>query len=717
LFSEEPNYALDRVLVQFTRQKESECLLSEAKVALVKSICGGTIEHEYGIVPGLTLVKLPKGQAVEDSLESLNTADGILYAEPDYIYRTASIPNDSYFTQLWGLHNTGQTGGTSDADIDAPEAWDIKTDADEIIIAVLDTGVYYTHPDLSANMWTNPGEIPGNGIDDDKNGYVDDVYGWNFFHENNNTLDEDGHGTRCAGIIGAVGNNAQGVTGICWNIKIMGLKITFLGSDEWTFYVSNAIQGIEYAINKEAKVLNASWGAYDYSQSLKDAIDAANTAGVLFVAAAGNECNNNDFNGLYPASYNCDNIISVMASDAYDRRSIWPEYPASSNWGPNSVDLAAPGTDIYTPGLGGTYYYMDGTSAATPYVAGAAALVWATNPTLSHLQVKKIILDTVDVIPALQNDPNYGRLCLTAGRLNLYKAVREALKWKIFKMTDDVNDNSCRKPGDEITYIISYANPPIGDANYLGTLNDVNFIDYLSGDVDFVTSSGDWTYDSNSRTVKWDIGTIEPNESGSVTLTVKAKSFIEECNVITNRCEVKTGDWTTHWLYERTPLCCASNSRPSNGAEGALYLDEPQDINLVWCKGLFAADVNGHDIYFGTDFDEVSRAASSWPVAKDANDPNVHKGRQSSTKWLAKGLIPETTYYWRVDEVNDYGPAPGIWPGAVGDLSDDGLVDLNDLNILCQQWLTDGPDAVSSQSIIPTASLISKTWPNLPMTG
>jgi subtilisin family serine protease len=584
------------------------------------------------------------------------------------------------------LNNTGQIFGTPDADIDAPEAWDLKTNASNIIIALLDTGVDRNHPDLSSNLWVNQVEADGNtGIDDDNNGYIDDIYGWDFNDNDNNPDDYQGHGTHCAGIIGAIGNNGLGVTGVCWNVKIMNLKIFPNNSEEG--FISGAISAIEYGVNNGARVLNNSWGGGPFSQSLKDAIEEVNSMGVLFVAAAGNDGLNTDYDPLYPACYNIDNIISVMASDAYDRGAWF------SNYGPNSVDLAAPGVSIYSCLPGEGYGYMDGTSMSTPYVAGAAALVWAMNSSFGHLQVKDIILKTVDHPYGIEHDIRFGRLCLTGGRLNLYNALQEALREKIFKKTDDVNDSSCIVAGDEITYILSYVNPPIGDPNYVGSFTDVNIIDYLPQDVEFNSASVGLSYDSNSRTVFWHIGTISPGDNNFVTMKVKVKDNILGCGAIVNCCEVKTGESFLCRFYERTSLCCASGQKPGNGLAGVIYIGEPCDINLVWCKGLFAADVNGQDVYFGTDFDEVSRANSFWTVAKGPNDPNVHKGKQSSTKWLAKGLIPYTTYYWRVDEVNDNGPAPGIWPSAIGDLNDDGLVDLNDLNILCQQWLTDGPDA------------------------
>jgi subtilisin family serine protease len=229
-------------------------------------------------------------------------------------------PNDPGYGEMWGLHNWGQTGGTLDTDIDAPEAWDITTGDGDIVVAVIDSGIDLNHPDLSANIWTNPGEIPGNGIDDDGNGYIDDVHGWDFSSNDNNPSDDigvcGGHGTHTSGTIGAVGDNGIGVTGINWDVKIMPLKtakqilIFFCGLED-----ADIIKAIEYAAMNGARVSNNSYGGGFYNQAVFNTIRASKH---LFVAAAGNESNNNDVNPSYPASYDLDNIISVAATDHND---------------------------------------------------------------------------------------------------------------------------------------------------------------------------------------------------------------------------------------------------------------------------------------------------------------------------------------------------------------------------------------------------------------
>ena len=344
--------------------------------------------------------------SVEEALNLIKDDPRIEYAEPNYIIHLAAVPNDTYFHLLWGMHNTGQTFGTVDADIDAEKAWDIST-GDSVIIGVLDTGVDIAHIDLQDNIWTNPGEIPDNSIDDDSNGYVDDVHGWDFPWNDNSPNDNNGHGTHVSGTIAAVGNNGIGVTGICWSAKIMALKISEGGS------ISGAISALEYAIKMAAKLTSNSWGIYYHSQPLKDAIDSSGAHGMLCIAAAANEKTDNDITPFYPSSYDLENIIAVAATNHNDTLAPF------SNWGLTSVDLGAPGAHIYSTVPGDAYGYWSGTSMATPHVAGVAALIWSKYPSLTHLQVKERIMNTVDPLPGLAGK------CVTGGRLNAFRAIAE----------------------------------------------------------------------------------------------------------------------------------------------------------------------------------------------------------------------------------------------------------------------------------------------------
>ncbi|MCX5638998.1 MAG: S8 family serine peptidase, partial [Planctomycetota bacterium] len=229
-------------------------------------VSGATVHKECDrAVAGLAVVKLPEGTTVVDALIWFNRSANVLYAEPNYKYKFLVVPNDPNFRRQWALNNTGQTGGTRDADIDAPEAWDIQTGSSDIIVAVIDSGVDYRHPDLAGNMWTNTGEVGGiSGYDDDDNGYVDDVYGYDFLNDDNDPADDLFHGTHCAGVIGADTDNAKGVAGVCWDVSIMALKV----GDSNGVDLDAAIEAIGYAAAMGARVINASWGGYNDSQGL-----------------------------------------------------------------------------------------------------------------------------------------------------------------------------------------------------------------------------------------------------------------------------------------------------------------------------------------------------------------------------------------------------------------------------------------------------------------
>jgi subtilisin family serine protease len=355
-----------------------------SKVELVSAASSDGINHAY--------------------LKELIARGDVEYAEENgLLFANSTVPNDSRYNELWGLHNTGQNSGTPNIDIDAPEAWDYTQGSNTVVVGIIDTGVNYNHPDLSANMWTNPGEIAGNGIDDDSNGIVDDVHGANFVSDNGNPNDDNGHGSHCAGTIGGRGNNGVGVAGVNWQVKIMALK--FLSSNG-SGYTSDAIAAIEYAIAMKnrgvnIRVLNNSWGGGSFSQSLRDAISASNNAGILFVAAAGNEANDNNSSPSYPASYNVANVISVAAVDRNGNLASF------SNYGNTSVDLGAPGVSILSTVLGSNYSSFSGTSMAAPHVSGVAALVLSREPSLSLVDLKSRLLTTVKPLSTLNGLVRY----------------------------------------------------------------------------------------------------------------------------------------------------------------------------------------------------------------------------------------------------------------------------------------------------------------------
>jgi subtilisin family serine protease len=408
-------YKPGELIVRFASKADGKLRSLTEKNQILSSLGGGNIKCDFTIVPGLSVIELPADMTVEEALLTFNEANGILYAQPNYeLNALSTFPDDPRFDELWGMHNMGQTGGMVDADIDAPEAWDIATGSSEIVVAVIDTGVDYTHPDLAANMWVNEAEFNGiPGQDDDENGYVDDIYGYDFRNNDADPMDDHYHGTHCAGTIGAVGNNSEGVAGVCWNVRIMALKFLSSGGSGWT---SDAILCVEYSVLMGANLSSNSWGGGGYNQGLKDAIDAAGADGMLFVAAAGNDGANNDVYPHYPSSYDCESLIAVLATDSDDERSVHPGWWAS-NYGLQTVDIGAPGSSILSCEPGGQYGHHSGTSMATPHVAGACALVWSMNPAMSNGEIKDILLRTVD--------PTLPELCVSEGRLNLYSAILE----------------------------------------------------------------------------------------------------------------------------------------------------------------------------------------------------------------------------------------------------------------------------------------------------
>ncbi|RLC36131.1 hypothetical protein DRH27_05690 [Candidatus Falkowbacteria bacterium] len=374
------------------------------------------------------------GSKISDCLNEYNNKAEVEYTEPNYLYRAAVIPSDTYYKNQWYLDK-----------IEAPQAWDIARESPEIIIAVIDSGVQINHPDLAGNIWQNSKEIAGNSMDDDKNGFIDDINGWDFV---NNTSDpgpkfspgftQDGilHGTIVAGVAAGYGNNGIGISGVAWQAKIMPLKVL---DDKGEGNTLNVIKAIDYAILNKADIINLSFVGEGFSRSLEDAIRRAYIAGIIIIAAAGNdqgdgEGNDMDKIPMYPACHDGNPgenmVIGVAASDPLDQKAIF------SSYGFNCVDIVAPGqsifsTSVYSP-VNNTddisfskYYegYWSGTSMAAPIVSGAVALIETINPRLSQSEIINVLFNNTDDINRL--NPDYlGRL--GAGRINVYKSVKAA---------------------------------------------------------------------------------------------------------------------------------------------------------------------------------------------------------------------------------------------------------------------------------------------------
>ncbi|MCB9100053.1 MAG: S8 family serine peptidase [Anaerolineales bacterium] len=401
-------------------------------------------------------LKLPPNLTVNEVIPQIESSPLVEYVTPNGLYYLDVTPNDPQGSQLWGLHNFGQSGGTVDADIDALEAWDITTGSNEVVIAVIDSGAQLNHPDLAANLWTNPGEIPNNGIDDDNNGFVDDVHGWDFSSNDNDPSPVGGacggHGTHTAGTIGAVGNNGVGVTGVNWNVKLMPLKaFSIVFGSFCSASDADLIAAVDYYTLMGVRISSNSYGGGGFNLAMQDAIRASNS---VFVAAAGNEGSNNDSTPQYPSNYDLDNIISVAATDRNDNRASF------SNYGINTVDLGAPGVDILSTLPNSKYGNLSGTSMATPHVAGVAGLLLAQDPDLTVYEVKWRILNGVD---------NIGLPVVTGGRLNAFNTLQFGLSQPTVAVDVTPLGSTVVTPGETILIKVTVTNN--GQSSIDGTFN------------------------------------------------------------------------------------------------------------------------------------------------------------------------------------------------------------------------------------------------------
>lgn len=389
----------------------------QAEFSELESQIGLKAITTFALVPGLRLYQFDPAHDVLDIVRSLQEHATVVYAEPNFIYR-AAIPkasvNDPEFGRQWALENNGQTGGKVDADINAPLMWNTQKGSRAIVVGIIDTGVDYNHPDLAGNIWNNPGEISGNGRDDDLNGYIDDIHGINAIRNNGNPMDDNVHGTHVAGTIGAVGNNSLGVVGVAQQVTIIGCKFLSGGGSG---SAADALKCMDYFAALRSRVnnpvnlvaTNNSWGGGGSSQSMLDAIRAHERKGILFIAAAGNESSNNDVTDSFPANYRVSNMISVAATDHKDLLASF------SNYGKQTVHVAAPGVKILSTVLAGKYGELSGTSMATPHVTGLAAVIASDNRDLDYVGIKNLILAGAQPIPAATNTTISGRRIRGAG--------------------------------------------------------------------------------------------------------------------------------------------------------------------------------------------------------------------------------------------------------------------------------------------------------------
>ena len=401
-------YAPDSVLVKFKPSANA------SQKARARGLVNAASRRGYGIVKNLEKLKLKPNQSVSRAVNRLSRLPFVEYAEPDYLVQAAT--NDQYYGLVYAIENTGQsingTTGVADADMDVVEAWSIQTGDPNLIIAVIDEGVQWDHPDLANNMWRNPGEFAGNGIDDDGNGFVDDVYGYDFYSNDGDPMDEGGHGTHVAGTICADTNNSIGIAGVVHQCKIMALR--FLGPQGGS--TSDGIASLDYAVQMGATISNNSWGGGGFSQALYDSIAAARDADHIFLAAAGNGGSdgigdNNDSGPHYPSNYNLPNVVSVAATDNRD------QIAGFSNYGAVSVDIGAPGVDIASTYINDGYIWNSGTSMATPNVTGVVALIRSEFPSWNYQQVIDHLYATARPAASMQGVTTTGGIANAAAAM------------------------------------------------------------------------------------------------------------------------------------------------------------------------------------------------------------------------------------------------------------------------------------------------------------
>ncbi|MCL2912492.1 S8 family serine peptidase [Shewanella corallii] len=618
-----PEYAKDSLLVMY---KDNATAAERAQARqLVRGVMtdknGDGIDDKFKTLFDGKLAKLAlrKGVDIEKAVKIISRHPAVKYAEPNYIYKAVGTPDDPRYPEMWGLNNTGQDGGTADADVDAPEAWDITTGDSDVVIAVIDTGVDYNHEDLTNNMWVNPGEIAGNGVDDDGNGVIDDVHGFSAVNDNGDPMDQNGHGTHVAGTIGAEGNNGIGVVGVNWDISIIGCQFLNSGGSGTT---ADAIECIDYITDLktnrgvDVRATNNSWGGGGFSQALKDSIEAGGDAGILFVAAAGNGGSDIDQNPSYPAAYDSDAILAVAMTtrdDALD---------SGSHYGATAVDMGAPGRSILSTTPGNNYAVFSGTSMASPHVAGAAGLVWSLDPSLEMADMKALLMDTGDALSGLADTT------VSGNRLNLLAALEEADPAPGFRLAVTPSSREITA-GDSTSYSFDVTSVGgwDGTANLSYTVSPA-----LSG----VSLSADTAGAGDSFTL--DVATMADTQWGNYTMSVTGVDgdFSKSKNVSLSILPQGLQDYP----YENTTPVDLPDNDP-NGIESTIDVTDDvtifgvtADVNIThtWIGDLIVSLVSPD----GTETVMHNRSGGSADDLVETYELNDFNGEMAGGTWTLK---------------------------------------------------------------------------------
>ena len=507
-------FAPSQVVIQFNPG------VTEGARAAVLGVVSGTVReriHTPSMVASgageLDVVNLPRGLAVNTAITRLRNNPSIAFAEPNWVFTAQATSNDPYYTSgnLWGMYGDA-TSPTNQFGSQAGEVWASgNVGSSSVVVGIIDEGIDYNHPDLAANIWTNPGEVVGNGVDDDGNGYIDDIHGWDFSNNDNSIFDGttsdsvDRHGTHVAGTIGGVGGNGQGVAGVAWNVTMISAK--FLGPTGG--YLSDAVEALDYLTNLKTRygvnvvASNNSWGGGGFSSSLQSAITRAANAGILFVAAAGNDGVNNDSTASYPSNYNTtagagyDNVIAVAAIDRSGNLASF------SNYGATTVDLGAPGVSINSTLPFNTYGSYSGTSMATPHVTGAAALYAASHPGATANAIRTALLNSALATPTA----SLAGKTVTGGRLNVSAMpdVQPSLSINNVALNEGANGTT------SFTFTVSLSSPSTGTVT----------VGYSTADGTAATASGD--YQAGSGTLTFAAGVT----SQTITVSVNGDTVAE----------------------------------------------------------------------------------------------------------------------------------------------------------------------------------------------